>query len=1258
MSNKNLTHLTSVSLARQPVPPTSDFFGKCTSVKVFEKLGRVGEGTYGVVYRARDSRTKDIVALKRLRMEQEADGFPLSALREIALLKHSKKGYSQAIVDEFKLYLKAVDASVESPQIHLLRKLIQAPETHDSEMFERLGAADLNTRRRIVESEIVLESRLDQYSQLLTFLGKQKETNETSSSIIDSTSSSIRGKWLVFMNMKIKRIINSKEKGMMAANIMNSHPIHDAPRIKITIRVLEFPKKRWLLQRSFNLIMGLLERVSQSIKMTLAQAYCKIGPKFHQDAVALYTRIIDREPDNIVALLGLSNADFIVQKYQKTRERLYKGVELDAANDSAISDIGLIEFQTSPAATAAGGSGCSVDGLEDCLALLQSALELNDCAVHNYRENQESLHTPTFSNPLNKIHSTLAPSQRLVYSVLVQTRIETAPKSIFSVYQSAQIKFKLRLLNDANTDFKSVKELFLNNKGGESGGEVSGFLVPCLKSMGECNLYAARVLLIRFFWNLHRPVERMDSCITVVTLISAAAELVDLGVLENGLRVLWCEVNDDDTEESETNNDDDSVTTPTAAAFQTLMKPAYLHDLAMAYHYLYNVTKQEKHLKCSLASLWKALQLDPENQELWNSLGCVVFHVNLKVAQHAFVKAVELNEKNAEAWTNLGYFYYFNENFDLAKQCFHRAQLIDFETCLSWYGQALINQSAASAAASTSNNGNKEPTAAAALDLFDHANDLSQGQNLEIGYSYALSEYQKYTSSLSFKALLEQDSTSANDAAGFTLLGLLREKQGVFGEAVAAFGKAVEICRKNGGRGGKEELEQCLANYSRALCSAGLYGESIEVYKELRRVSEGESLTLFQEALNILSGMKAPDVSLQNNVRLLLSQVLFALGADVHLGLAKEQLLACLQRGVSFPQALISLLALGIVSQNDELAQEAAAELIKEKPDTMMIGGLEADKNMLLSRYFLLQGGSKLSRGFLARSIHQAPWKATNWLLLADNISRYAPEIQESLVTVATSASLLQHSKTWYIVIFNFEPSTCVYSKNTRTCLVDCDLQFLLLHQRNNKEVHKISTLMLPLCCSQQFIGSVHVALVGGWGLHARTMEDADKLLEPDNVDASTRGTEVVCNNAASLLGSTALDISWSNLPIPDFDVEKMWQELDEAYADSNLWQQSVVSLMQALSNCHTVSSQAIVLTQLYLIQENREEATAALEQLKSLDVAGSGASDLGLLQCVSMMKFGNAGALNKTKRVVAVVMEKDGECEWALWLSNEFNLR
>ena len=37
----------------------------------FEKLNRIGEGTYGIVYRARDTKTGEIVALKKMRMERE-----------------------------------------------------------------------------------------------------------------------------------------------------------------------------------------------------------------------------------------------------------------------------------------------------------------------------------------------------------------------------------------------------------------------------------------------------------------------------------------------------------------------------------------------------------------------------------------------------------------------------------------------------------------------------------------------------------------------------------------------------------------------------------------------------------------------------------------------------------------------------------------------------------------------------------------------------------------------------------------------------------------------------------------------------------------------------------------------------------------------------------------------------------------------------------------------------------------------------------
>lgn len=63
-----------------------DKYGQCRCVTEFEKLNRVGEGTYGIVYRARDSKTKEIVALKKMRMEKEKDGLPISALREMNIL--------------------------------------------------------------------------------------------------------------------------------------------------------------------------------------------------------------------------------------------------------------------------------------------------------------------------------------------------------------------------------------------------------------------------------------------------------------------------------------------------------------------------------------------------------------------------------------------------------------------------------------------------------------------------------------------------------------------------------------------------------------------------------------------------------------------------------------------------------------------------------------------------------------------------------------------------------------------------------------------------------------------------------------------------------------------------------------------------------------------------------------------------------------------------------------------------------------------
>ncbi len=47
----------------------------------------MGEGTYGVVYKAKDKLTGEILALKKIRLEQEEEGVPSTAIREISLLK-------------------------------------------------------------------------------------------------------------------------------------------------------------------------------------------------------------------------------------------------------------------------------------------------------------------------------------------------------------------------------------------------------------------------------------------------------------------------------------------------------------------------------------------------------------------------------------------------------------------------------------------------------------------------------------------------------------------------------------------------------------------------------------------------------------------------------------------------------------------------------------------------------------------------------------------------------------------------------------------------------------------------------------------------------------------------------------------------------------------------------------------------------------------------------------------------------------------
>ena len=53
----------------------------------YQKVEKIGEGTYGVVYKVKDKNTGEIIALKKIRLEAEDEGVPSTAIREISLLK-------------------------------------------------------------------------------------------------------------------------------------------------------------------------------------------------------------------------------------------------------------------------------------------------------------------------------------------------------------------------------------------------------------------------------------------------------------------------------------------------------------------------------------------------------------------------------------------------------------------------------------------------------------------------------------------------------------------------------------------------------------------------------------------------------------------------------------------------------------------------------------------------------------------------------------------------------------------------------------------------------------------------------------------------------------------------------------------------------------------------------------------------------------------------------------------------------------------
>ncbi|KAI6243682.1 putative cyclin-dependent kinase 9 [Aphelenchoides fujianensis] len=65
----------------------------------YEKLCKIGQGTFGEVFKARCKRSMKMVALKKILMENEREGFPITAIREVKMLQRLKDKHITELVE-------------------------------------------------------------------------------------------------------------------------------------------------------------------------------------------------------------------------------------------------------------------------------------------------------------------------------------------------------------------------------------------------------------------------------------------------------------------------------------------------------------------------------------------------------------------------------------------------------------------------------------------------------------------------------------------------------------------------------------------------------------------------------------------------------------------------------------------------------------------------------------------------------------------------------------------------------------------------------------------------------------------------------------------------------------------------------------------------------------------------------------------------------------------------------------------------------
>lgn len=126
----------------------------------FQKIEKIGEGTYGVVYKGKNKKTGQIVAMKKIRLESEDEGIPSTAIREISLLKELKHpnvvSLNDVLMEDNRLYLifEFLSMDLKKYMDSLAPEKMLDTELVRSYMYQITAAILFCHRRRVLHRDL------------------------------------------------------------------------------------------------------------------------------------------------------------------------------------------------------------------------------------------------------------------------------------------------------------------------------------------------------------------------------------------------------------------------------------------------------------------------------------------------------------------------------------------------------------------------------------------------------------------------------------------------------------------------------------------------------------------------------------------------------------------------------------------------------------------------------------------------------------------------------------------------------------------------------------------------------------------------------------------------------------------------------------------------------------------------------------------------------------------------------------------------